>query len=86
MLLWCEARSFTEQQKLPRKNGLITTGKKLSVLIERQNGVETYPEVLWVIMQVLETLCNGPFVLFPLPFAENYLQEVPHPAYDGYIS
>lgn len=53
---------------------------------ESQNGAETYPEVLWVIMQVLEALCDGAFVLFPLPFTENYLQEVPHPANDRYIT
>ena len=47
---------------------------------------ETYPEVFRVILQVLKTLSHRPAVLLPLPFAENDLQEVPHPANDRYVT
>lgn len=47
---------------------------------------ETYPVVFWVIPQVLKTLNHCLSVLLPLPLAENYLQEVPHPANNRYIT
>lgn len=37
-------------------------------------------------MEFLKTLSHRCFVLLPLPFAKNYLQEIPHPANHRHIS
>lgn len=87
MLIWC----FFGVKRVPSQKSKNCPPGKIDWLIEalkgRKNkhgaGAETYPEVLWVIVQVLEALCDGSSVLFPFPLAENYLQEVPHPANDG---
>lgn len=70
-------------------NYIIIMATKISLsllLILKLPQTETHPEVFWVIPQFLKTLIHRPSIFLPFPFAENYLQEVPHPADDRYIS
>lgn len=76
-----------KQELPPKKEDIKKLNLDFSLLIPHIIfRILTHPKVFWIILQVLETLSHSPPVLLPLSLTENYLQEVPHPSNNRYIT
>lgn len=91
VLLGRHARAFAEKQELgggrpnPHHHKRVFFKEPVGQL-SFSTCVHTHPEVLRVVVQVVQSPHHRLAVLFPLPLAENDLLEVPHPADDGDVT